>query len=131
MKLKWLAIVYTLFLVMLVFLVDQKQYQFLFRFVRQTPGGDKAGHLLLMGLFAFLVNLALSCRRIKIGRLNLLLGSLIVMLLVTLEEFSQRFVRYRTFDLVDLAFDYTGIFLFGLLASYLTKLRLTRQNKSC
>ena len=130
MKLKWLAIIYTLFLVALVFLVDQKQYQFLFRFVRQTPYGDKAGHFLLMGLFSLIINLALSCRKIRIGRFSLLTGSLIVMLVVTLEEFSQIFVRYRTFDLSDLFFDYTGIFLFGLLANYLTKLRLRRQDRA-
>ncbi|HEY0323962.1 MAG TPA: VanZ family protein [Pyrinomonadaceae bacterium] len=130
MKLKWLAIIYTLFLVLLVYLVDQKQYQFLFRFVRQTPYGDKAGHFLLMGLLSLLVNLALSCRRIKVGSLYFLMGSIIVALVVTLEEFSQIFVRYRTFDLSDLFFDYTGIFLFGLLASYLTKLRLARQEEN-
>lgn len=130
MKLKWLAISYTLFLVLLVFLVDQGRYQFLFRFVRETPYGDKAGHFLLMGLFSLVVNLALSCRRIRWGRFNLLAGSLIVILVVTLEEFSQRFVRYRTFDLVDLAFDYTGIFLFGLLATYLTKFMLARPERN-
>jgi VanZ family protein len=129
MKLKWLAIVYTLFLVLLVFLVDQKQYQFLFRIVRRTPYADKAGHFLLMGLLSLLVNLALSCRKIKIGKLQLLAGSVVVALVVTLEEFSQIFVRYRTFDAVDLLSDYTGIFLFGLLATYLTKLRLARQDK--
>jgi polysaccharide biosynthesis protein VpsQ len=123
MKLKWLAALYVLFLVVLVFLVDQKQYQFLFRFVRQTPHADKVGHLLLMGLFSFTINLALSARRISIGRVSLLLGSLIVLLVVTLEEFSQRYVRYRTFDLLDLLFDYTGIFLFGQLALYLMKRR--------
>jgi VanZ family protein len=127
MKLKWLAIVYTLFLALLVFMADQQQYQFVFRVVRRTPYADKVGHFVLMGLFSLLVNLTLSCRKIKIGGLYLLLGSVIVALVVTLEEFSQIFVRYRSFDLIDLASDYVGIFLFGLLASYLTKLRMTKQ----
>jgi hypothetical protein len=130
MKLKWLAFIYTLFLALLVFLADQKQYQFIFRVVRRTPYADKFGHLILMGLFSLLLNLALSCRKIRIGKLSLLKGSLIVALVVTLEEFSQIFVRYRSFDPVDLLFDYTGIFFFGLLASYLTKLRLARQERS-
>ena len=128
MKLKWLAIVYALFLALLVFLADHKQYRFLFRFVRQTPYADKVGHFVLMGLFSFLVNLALSSKRIRIGPLKVLLGSLLVALVVTLEEVSQIFLRYRSFDLVDLAFDYAGILLFGLLASYLTRLRLARQD---
>lgn len=130
MKLKRLAILYALFLVLLVFLADQKQYQFLFRIVRRTPYADKAGHFLLMGILSLLVNLALSCRKTRVGRLSLLTGSLIVALVVTLEEFSQIFVRYRSFDPVDLVFDYAGILLFGVLASYLTKLRVARQEGS-
>lgn len=129
MKLKWLAIIYTLFLVAVVFLADRQQGQFLFRLVRETPYGDKAGHFLLMGLFALLINLALSCRRVRLWRFRPLLGSLLVVTIVTLEEFSQRYVRYRTFDLIDLAFDYTGIFLFGLLARTLTRRRLTGMDR--
>ena len=124
MKLKWLAVIYVLFLVLLVFLADQKQYQFLFRFVRQTPYGDKVGHFVLMGLFSLILNLALSCGKIRLGAFSLLAGSMVVAVIVTLEELSQIFVRYRTFDLVDLIFDYTGIFLFGQLALYLTKTRM-------
>lgn len=127
MKLKWLAAVYTLFLALLVFMADQKQYQFVFRAVRRTPYADKLGHLILMGLFSLLLNLALSCAKIRIGRVSLLKGSLIVAVVVTLEEFSQIFVRYRSFDPLDLLSDYTGILLFGLLASYLTRMRLARQ----
>ena len=129
MKLKWLAIVYALFLAFLVFLAGQRRYQFLFRAVRQTPYGDKVGHFLLMGLFSLLVNLALSCRKIRMGRLSALVGSVIVALVVTVEEFSQIFVRYRRFDPADLLFDYAGIFLFGILASHLTKSRLRRATR--
>lgn len=129
MKLKWLTALYVLFLALLVFMVDQKPYQFLFRIVRRTPYADKAGHFVLMGLFSLLLNLALSAKKIKVGNLSLLVGSLVVALVVTLEELSQIFVRYRTFDLVDLVFDYSGIFLFGQLASYLIKLRLERHNR--
>jgi VanZ family protein len=121
MKIKWLAGAYVLMLVVIVFLVDRKDSQFLFKFVRNTPYGDKAGHFILMGLFSLLLNMALSCKTVKLWKLNLLMGSLIVALVVTLEEFSQLFIRYRSFDPVDLVFDYTGIFLFGQLAYYLTK----------
>ena len=120
MKLKWLTGIYALILVLIVFLADRKSSQFLFRPIRNMPYGDKAGHFLLMGLFSLILNLALSCKKVKIWKLNLLVGSLIVALVVTLEEFSQIFIRYRSFDLTDLFFDYAGIFLFGQLA-YLMK----------
>ena|SRR5256885_3919787 len=124
MKMKWLAGVYILLLCAIVFLVDQKRFQFLFKFVRETPYGDKLGHFLLMGGFSFILNMAMGCATIKVWRLRLLKGSLIVALVVTLEEFSQLFIRYRTFDLIDLTCDYLGIFLFAQLAYFLTKRRL-------
>jgi polysaccharide biosynthesis protein VpsQ len=120
---KWLTGIYLFILGGIVFLADQKKYQPLFRPIREMPYGDKLGHLVLMGLFSFLLNMALGCRTWRIRQINLLRGSLIVALLVTLEEFSQLFVPYRTFDLGDLLCDYTGIFLFGLLAYYLTRRR--------
>lgn len=119
----WLVGGYVLFLGLIVFLADQKQYQPLFHFIRKTPYGDKIGHFVLMGLFSLIVNLALRCKRVRWWKLNLLAGSLIVALLVTLEEFSQLFIKYRTFDLTDLWFDYAGIFLFGQLAYWMSKRR--------
>jgi len=120
---KWLTGIYLLILGVIVFLADQKKYQPLFRRVREMPYGDKLGHLILMGLFSFLLNMALGCRTWRVWRFELLRGSLLVALLVTLEEFSQLFFRTRTFDGVDLVFDYLGIFSFGLLAYFLTKRR--------
>lgn len=121
MKMKWLTALYVLILVVIIFLADSKDYRFLFKFIRDTPYGDKAGHFILMGLFSLILNLALSCKMVKLWKINLLMGSLIVALVVTLEEFSQLLIRYRSFDLIDLLFDYAGIFLFGQLACFLTK----------
>jgi VanZ family protein len=78
------------------------------------------GHFILMGVFSFLLNMALSSRTVRLWRLEVLKGSLVVALVVTLEEISQLFIRYRSFDTVDLLFDYAGIFSFGLFAHLLT-----------
>jgi VanZ family protein len=123
MKLKWLTGVYVLILVVIVFLADRKESRFLFKFIRDMPYGDKAGHFILMGLFSLILNLALSCKTVKIWELKLLMGGLIVALVVTLEEFSQLYMQYRSFDLVDLFFDYAGIILFGQLACWLAERR--------
>jgi polysaccharide biosynthesis protein VpsQ len=120
---KWLTGLYFLILGVIVFLADQQKYQPLFRRVRELPYGDKLGHLVLMGLFSLLLNMALQCRTWRVWKMELLRGSLIVALIVTLEEFSQIFIRYRTFDAGDLLFDYVGIFSFGLLARLLTRRR--------
>jgi polysaccharide biosynthesis protein VpsQ len=120
---KWLTGFYLFMLGVIVFLADQKKYQPLFRRIRELPYGDKLGHLLLMGLLSFLLNMALQCRTLRVWKAELLKGSLIVALVVTVEEFSQLFIRSRTFDPFDLVFDYIGIFSFGLLAHLLTRRR--------
>jgi VanZ family protein len=121
MKIKILAGIYILFLAAIIFLVSRRETQPLFRFIYHIPWGDKIGHFCLMGGFSFLLNLALRARTVKIRRVNLLLGSLIVLLVVTIEEFSQIFVRGRTFDLGDLAFDFAGIVLLGEAARWLIR----------
>ncbi|MDB6025236.1 MAG: hypothetical protein JWM68_1459 [Verrucomicrobiales bacterium] len=114
-----IGILYTGVIALIVFLADRGDSPFIFSWIRAIPGGDKIGHFILMGGFAFVANYSLSCRRIKIGQRHFFLGSLIVAVLVTLEEFSQLFIRYRTFDLLDLTFDFLGIWILGRLAERL------------
>jgi len=117
---KWLTGIYLFILGVIVFLADQRQYQPLFGRIRALPYGDKMGHFILMGVFSFLLNIALSSRRVRLWKVLVLKGSLVVALLVTLEELSQLFVPSRSFDPVDLLFDYAGIFSFGFVAYLLT-----------
>ena len=120
MKKATLAFLYFGMIALIVFLADRANSQFIFAWIRAIPGGDKIGHFLLIGGFGFVVNYSLGCRNVKIGERAVLLGSLIVVLLTVLEEFSQLFIRYRTFDLLDLTFDFLGIWFFGRLASRVT-----------
>lgn len=87
------------------------------------PGGDKVGHLVLMGVLALALNLALSTRRVGIASRKILLGSLLALLLVTVEELSQAFSRTRTFSLLDLGFSYLGILCASLLIGSIEKAR--------
>lgn len=59
----------------------------------------------LFGLFILLI--IVLADRGQLGILALLIG---------LEEFSQIFFPNRSFDLVDLAFSYLGVFFFSWLA---------------
>lgn len=83
--------------------------------VNSLPLGDKWGHLVLIGTLTFLLNYALSGRMVKIGRLKILLGCAIVAVAMTVEECSQIWFPTRTFDLIDLAANYLGITLAGLM----------------
>jgi VanZ family protein len=85
------------------------------------PGGDKVGHFVLMGTLALLVNLSLSARRVRIGSRRLLLGSLVVAIVITLEEATQILLAHRSADVLDLVCSYLGIWVAGYLAVRLTR----------
>ena len=128
MKSRFVTVLYLVLLPGIVLLADDRQYHGLFDGVRRIPGGDKLGHFLLMGLLSFLLNVSLDCRTLRVFGRTLLTGSLVACVAVTLEELSQLFVRYRTFDFADLLFDYGGIWVFGRLALRL-KIRRGRPAK--
>lgn len=114
----------TLFLLFIVFVIvaadNGWDYRF-FQWEKYLPLGDKMAHFLLLGGVSFVVNLLLNVKRIKIGDRVVLLGSLIVFILITIEEFSQQFIDRRNFDLLDLLANYLGIFIFGQLAAWLNE----------
>ncbi len=66
MRIKVLAGTYIFIIAALIFLANNRSTQYLFRFVRELPFGDKIGHFGLMGVLSFVVNLALGARRLKI-----------------------------------------------------------------
>lgn len=121
LRIKILAALYILVLAGIVVLADIKETQYLFRPVRRLPYGDKIGHFLLMGMFSLVVNLVLKARTVRVWKLSYLLGSLIVLAIVTAEEFSQIFIRGRSFDLTDLAADWAGIIVFGEIARFVSR----------
>ena len=123
MKTKLLAISYFLFLAVVVYCADSRAHLHLFSFIRSVPGGDKCGHFVLMGGFAFLLNLSLSCRVVRVAGNKFLIGSIVALTLITIEELSQHFIPYRTFDLLDLTADYAGVFVFSWLAIFFSKRR--------
>jgi VanZ family protein len=120
-RVKILLVVYIFILAFIIFLADRRGTRYMLNFVGNIPYGDKLGHFCLMGGFAFLLNLVLNARTFKLWKFRYLLGSLIVLIVVTLEEISQIFVSGRSFDWSDLVFDYLGIFLLGELARFILK----------
>jgi VanZ family protein len=108
--------VYVFILAVITFLADWNGTAYLLDLVMYVPFGDKIGHFLLAGIFSFLLNMVLGARKVSLGRIRYLTGSLIVLMIVTIEEISQIFVGGRTFDWSDLFFDYLGVYLFGEIA---------------
>lgn len=108
------AILFGLLLLSVVLISDLRPYSF-YR-IYTIPLGDKISHFFLMGGFAFVVNLALSCRTFIFRNKRILTGSAIVLTLVLLEEFSQIFFKHRSFSIGDIIADVIGIILFSYLA---------------
>lgn len=114
---KWLAILFTLFILLVIVLADAGMLAQYVGFVYEVPWGDKAGHFILYGILALLLNLALfralpdeSPKRLAVR------CGLILALLIGVEEFSQQFFANRTFDLIDLTFSYLGVVFFSWVA---------------
>ena len=113
---QWGAILFALFILLVIVLADMDGLGFL-RFINKIPFGDKIGHFVLYGILTLLVDLALFRSLPLLNRRLLVLRvALILALLIGLEEFSQQYFPNRSFDLVDLAFSYLGVIFFSWLA---------------
>lgn len=115
-KIKILTAFYLLIIVGIIIAADIKSTSYLLGFVGNVPYGDKIGHFVLFGVLAFLADFSFGMRNFTFGRFGYLIGSLIVLIGITVEEFTQIFMRGRTFSWVDLLCGYAGIFFFGELA---------------
>jgi VanZ family protein len=114
---KWLAIIFTLFIVLIIILADVGILNHYVGFIYEVPWGDKAGHFILYGILALLINLALFRLYPNQSRIQVAARcGLILAILIGLEEFSQKYDAYRTFDLVDLTFSYLGVLFFSWVA---------------
>ena len=120
-KYGWFTLGFSLFLIGIILLANSGA-QIIWRFAR-FPMADKAGHFILFGSLAFLLNMALHCRTKKLLGKEVLIGSLGVIIVVALEEISQIFLVHRTFDLTDFMYDCAGIYLGGYLAVILREIQ--------
>lgn len=112
-----LAILFTLFILLIIVMADAGVLSRYLGFVYDFPWGDKAGHFVLYGILTLLINLALFQSYPTQSRMQLVLRcGMTLALLIGLEEFSQQYFSHRTFDLVDLTFSYLGLVTFSWVA---------------
>ena len=114
---KWIAVLFTLFIILIIVLADAGVLSHYVGFLYDYPWGDKVGHFILYGILALLINLTLFRSRPDQSRKLLAVKcGLTLALLIGLEEFSQQYFSNRTFDLVDLTFSYLGVAFFSGVA---------------
>ena len=90
--------------------------------VSSVPGGDKVGHFLLFGTLGFLVNAWLG--RSGCSVLTHVKVTLLVSLVVLVEELSQIYLPHRNFDVFDIVADLAGIILFSIFAYWWMRRRV-------
>lgn len=64
-----------------------------FKLIGKIPYGDKLGHMGLIGTLTFLINATLNNKVFKVSGRKILLGSALVFIFITIEEFSQQYTQ--------------------------------------
>ena len=103
-------VLFTTAFLSIIVIADRGRADLFWHVVGRVPCGDKLGHLGLVGTLSFLLNLLLEGRRAP-GRWSaMMLGSLLLLVFMTLEEASQAFIPHRSFDLLDGLANIIGVF---------------------
>lgn len=110
-----LTAMFAVFIGWVIYLADTGQKSIFFDLVRIIPYGDKIGHFFLFGLLALGANLALKRRGISAGRIFVPFGAIVIFGVVIVEEFSQKLMPGRTFDVNDMLASLAGVILFSLV----------------
>ncbi|WP_193214645.1 VanZ family protein [Luteolibacter marinus] len=100
---------FAVFFAGIIVTADRGRGDILWRLAGSVPFGDKWGHLVLVGILTCLLNLLLDGRSPPGKARRIMLGSLIVGILMTLEEGSQAFIPCRSFDGFDWLANIAGI----------------------
>ena len=117
---KWLyltTLLFSLLIVVIVICANADQIPRPLEYLYAFPGGDKAGHFFLFGILSFLLNRSALVLLPKRNPARIILTiSLLLSIIVGLEEWSQFLFPARTMSLIDLSASYAGVLVFALLA---------------
>ncbi|HSL46066.1 MAG TPA: VanZ family protein [Anaerolineales bacterium] len=124
---KWLTILFALFLLLIIVLADTGRLGML-AIIYRIPSADKVGHFILYGILALLLNLTLFRSFPKQNKIWLaVVSGLILAVLIGLEELSQQSFVNRTFSLADLSASYLGVIFFAWLAVKTNSRKVNRE----
>lgn len=121
MKAKAAAILFFLFLLLVILAADNGRMPGFLRILYDFPNGDRVGHVVLYGALSFLVSIAFP--RVARQPRFLLPVPIIALLLFSLgEEWSQTLFPSRTADPIDLACSFAGILTaYGMASAWMRR----------
>jgi hypothetical protein len=118
------ACAFLVFFLWIVVIADNANGPPWWSFIDRIPYGDKVAHLCLISAMSFLCNLAFPTAKPKWFPAFLTLTSLVILVLLSLEERSQAFVPSRHLDFFDWLADLAGLVVGQFVASWFrTRLR--------
>lgn len=128
----FLGLAFSVFLVIAwaVYAADMGQRNVVFTFVRSLPFGDKIGHFCLFGTLCFFATLGTNFHRFTLQQIHIPSATSIILSLALLEEITQAWSPYRTFDLMDLLADFLGAGTATFLAYALQRRRQAQSQSS-
>ena len=117
---KWLflgTLLFVLFIVAIVIAANADKFPEPLKYLYDFPGGDKAGHFILFGILGFLLNRSALVLYPKRNAVRLVMTvSLLLSILIGLEEWSQSLFPARTMSFTDLIASYVGVAIFAVVA---------------
>jgi VanZ family protein len=119
---KWIAALFTLFILAVILLADLGRLPAVFRAASDYPFGDKLGHFVLFALLSLFITLTAvrsipGCAPARLGlKITLVLG-----VLVSIEEGTQRYISTRSPDWVDLGASLLGLIIGASAAVWWSK----------
>ena len=96
--------------------VDLRMAPLVMELVRRVPGRDTTGHFVLFGILSLLINLAFARSRIRGREAGVGLCTGLLLAAIALEEYSQKLIPGRDFNLTDLGSSVAGTVLFAAAA---------------
>lgn len=111
----FLTALFALFIGWIVYKADTGQGSVFFNLVRTIPFGDKIGHFFLYGVLGFGTTIVFQLRGIRIGKITVPYGAIIIAVIAVVEELSQKLLSSRTYDIYDMIASLVGIILFSMI----------------
>ncbi len=125
---KWLAIAFSIFIVAVIVGADTGHLPRLIRSLYDFPNGDKVGHLFLYGFLSLILNLTfVRWLQPKVHRI-ILIVSLVLAVLIGLEEWSQFLFATRTMDIFDLLASYAGVTAGAMIVKSISSIMTKSKN---
>jgi len=110
-----IALAYAAVLAAIIFSADAGWLPPFAERLHDLPFGDKVMHFLMFGGLALVANLALASRGRRTLARAIVIGSILVLIVATAEEYSNRFVSRRDWSFGDLTANYLGVACLGVL----------------